>query len=76
MKALGEWVLIEPKKVESMLNDKVTYENEGRVISAGEMISTLKEGDIVHFRGKSDLMFEIQGDKIFKVKYGDIVCIL
>lgn len=91
MRALGEWVLIEPKKVVGLLNDSVTYENEGKVISVGEGVphhmnphhtstaafeQTIKTGDLVHFRGKSDLLFEIQGVEFFKVKYQDIVCIL
>lgn len=86
MRALGEWVLIEPKKVVGMLNDSVTYENEGTVISVGEGVphhmntvvfeQTVKAGDLVHFRGKSDLLFEVEGVEFFKVKYQDIVCIL
>lgn len=86
MRALGEWVLIEPRKVVGMLNDSVTYENEGTVIAVGEGVphkhgvvgsdQTIRAGDEVHFRGKSDLLFEIHGVEIFKVKYADIVCIL
>ena len=74
MKALGEWVLIDPNKTDSMLSSSVTYENDGTVISVGEGVTTLKEGDRVHFKGKSDLLFRVEEREVFKVKYQDIVC--
>ena len=74
MEALGEWVLINPNKTDSMLSSSVTYENEGTVISVGESVTTLKEGDRVHFKGKADLLFKVEDKEIFKVKYQDIVC--
>jgi len=82
MKAVGDRLVVEQKPVEESKYDKFIPEQfkekpqTGIVISAGEDIANIKDGDTVVFGKYSGTEFELSGKKYLILRQDEILVVL
>jgi co-chaperonin GroES (HSP10) len=86
IKALGEYILIEPKKVEVVSSDSgiiIPTEDEGEIKNIGEVVSVgdlcalgIIGGNIVYFNTQAGTEIEVDGVKLRAIRPQDVIALL